>query len=448
MKADAEVIEVVDITFKRKTGHTNHSFFIPIEGEAEWFGEVDSQRTATDDYPLAFLDGKRSQISIRLMLSPDDEEGALKRKLDYRANLVEQYANSVAARLIEFNKDLTAKMFAEFNRRKNAIVKAERELENTGLPRVYNPEHAETAIQIERLMRSLGAYVTDAPVQSSPYTQQGGASTSNNTELISAEQLYDKVKGLTQNTKPLDEYTARIIVESADDAIKGFGNTNQEKKVELRGWKAKAELALSPATIEELRKRTEGQILKGIYPKKSAVLRNAIFVVVALTFIIPSMLALRQFLSVRSDATITEPSPTPLPTPSLAPLVMPSPTVQPTPEVKTEQELTTDNLKAYLRKKMPDRQHSEPENVSELLEELRQAGFRSIDDVDHMLDSASEAYRQYEGKSRYSDVGVVRLSACIANDNYLDIYLKKHYVSEPFKNSERKMFNKYKALLK
>lgn len=162
-EADEKIIEIVDITFDRKTGNTGHIFLIPVERDAEWLEEVDSQIIASDDHPLAFLDRKRARISIRLTLSPEDEEGALKRKLDHRTSLVEQYVYSVAAKLIEFNRDLAEKMTLELNKRKNAIVKAQKEVENTGLPRVHNPEHEEKAIQIERLMRSLGAYMTNAP---------------------------------------------------------------------------------------------------------------------------------------------------------------------------------------------------------------------------------------------------------------------------------------------
>jgi len=94
------------------------------------------------------------------VVSPEDEEGTLKRKLDYRTSLLEQYADSVATKIAEFNKDLTEKMATELNRRKSAIVKAEKEQEKIGLPRVHNPEHAETAVQVERLLQNLGAYVT------------------------------------------------------------------------------------------------------------------------------------------------------------------------------------------------------------------------------------------------------------------------------------------------
>jgi hypothetical protein len=93
-----------------------------------------------------------------------------------------------------------------------------------------------------------------------------GKKTTGKEDLTLANQLYEKVKSLIQNSAALDETKARIIVESADDAIKEFGNTNQEKKVELREWKKRAELVLPPCTIEELRKRGEGQVIRKVFP--------------------------------------------------------------------------------------------------------------------------------------------------------------------------------------
>jgi predicted nucleotide-binding protein len=159
MVADEEVVETVDATFERKTGNTGHIFLIPVERDAKWLEEIDSQRTSVDSAPLAFLDKKRSWISVRLMLSPEDVDGALKQKLNYRSKLVEQYVDSVARKLIEFNKELAEKMTLEMNKRKSSITKAERELEDVGLPRVHNPLHEERTIQIERLMQRLGKYM-------------------------------------------------------------------------------------------------------------------------------------------------------------------------------------------------------------------------------------------------------------------------------------------------
>lgn len=89
-----------------------------------------------------------------------------------------------------------------------------------------------------------------------------------NTRLTAADRLYNKVKSLIQETKLLDEYTARLIVELADDAIELFADTNHEKKVELRRWKAQAELLLPPDPLDELRERAEALLLKISYPKK------------------------------------------------------------------------------------------------------------------------------------------------------------------------------------
>lgn len=160
--ADELIIEPTDTTWERKTGNTNHTFVIPIERDCEWLEDVDSQRTEVDDYPLAFLDKKRSRIRIILAVFPEDKEGELKRRLDHRAGLVEQYVDSVAERITDFNKDLAEKMAAELNKRKNALIKADKELEIVGLPRLYNPEHKEREVQIQKIMQSLGAYMTNA----------------------------------------------------------------------------------------------------------------------------------------------------------------------------------------------------------------------------------------------------------------------------------------------
>lgn len=128
--------------------------------------------------------------------------------------------------------------------------------------------------------------------------------------LTNAEQLYNKVKSLIQETKPLDERTARIIVESADDAIKEFGSTNQEKKVELRRIKSEAEDALPPVTVEELRKRAEGKALKTIHPK-SKIARNIFYAVLILVIAIIALIGIGQVLQPNSERTKQRPSSTP-----------------------------------------------------------------------------------------------------------------------------------------
>jgi predicted nucleotide-binding protein len=159
---DREIVELTDSTFERKTGDTGHIFLIPIERETEWLEEISSQKVSADGAPLAFLDKKRGQISVRLMLSPDDVDGTLKQKLRLRLDLVEQYANCVAMKLVGFNKELAEKMSAELDKRKRAITKAQRELEDVGLPQVTNPQHQERALLAERLLNAMGGRYLNA----------------------------------------------------------------------------------------------------------------------------------------------------------------------------------------------------------------------------------------------------------------------------------------------
>jgi hypothetical protein len=114
-----------------------------------------------------------------------------------------------------------------------------------------------------------------------------------------AYQLFEEVQTLTTQ-RSLDVETARLLIEKADDAIREFGNTNQEKKVQLRKWKDDAELVLPPQTIDDLRKRAEGQILKKSYPK-SARTRNILLVLVGAGVILLGLWSLRNVIGVRRE---------------------------------------------------------------------------------------------------------------------------------------------------
>ncbi|HZF13877.1 MAG TPA: hypothetical protein VFE33_34220, partial [Thermoanaerobaculia bacterium] len=93
--------------------------------------------------------------------SPSGEAGALKSALDYRSKLVERYVDTVREKIVAFNVDLAEKMAIELNKRKEALLKAERELAETGLPRTYNPEHQEMLINMRNLLESLGRHMTN-----------------------------------------------------------------------------------------------------------------------------------------------------------------------------------------------------------------------------------------------------------------------------------------------
>ncbi|MFL6335305.1 MAG: hypothetical protein ACJ754_18490 [Pyrinomonadaceae bacterium] len=128
---------------------------------------------------------------------------------------------------------------------------------------------------------------------------------------MSAEDLYSKAKDLYGDGNDIDEDKARRIIEYADDAIREFGNTNQEKKVELRRWKTEAEAVLPPGTLEELRKRAEGELLKRSFPRNKLP-RIVLLALVALIVIIVGALALKkEFTTNKSGPTKIYPSPTP-----------------------------------------------------------------------------------------------------------------------------------------
>lgn len=101
-------------------------------------------------------------------------------------------------------------------------------------------------------------------------------------------------------------------------------------------------------------------------------------------------------------------------------------------EVQAEQEINLDSLTAYLIARLPEREESESQKVSELVSELLRAGYKTIGQVDQLLDSASEAFIQYEKTNppdvgAYASVGVVRVSANIADDNYLRVYVERNF---------------------
>jgi predicted nucleotide-binding protein len=113
-----------------------------------------------------------------------------------------RYADSVADRLVEFNKTLAEKMANALNTRKKAITKAEQELAATALPRVHNPAHAETSIKLERILQGLGTHITgEAP-------QNENAQASNVRSFIvhghDRQSLFE-LKDYLQNTLGLDE---------------------------------------------------------------------------------------------------------------------------------------------------------------------------------------------------------------------------------------------------
>jgi hypothetical protein len=91
-----------------------------------------------------------------------------------------------------------------------------------------------------------------------------------------------------------------------------------------------------------------------------------------------------------------------------------------------DQELNLDSLRAYLKLFFPDRQQADGPALSAMVEELGQAGHKSIEDVKAMVEKKMKWFLEFEKKHypissaneemtgrRFAAVGVVRI---ILND--------------------------------
>lgn len=124
-----------------------------------------------------------------------------------------------------------------------------------------------------------------------------------------ANELYEKAKRRSQEPGSHAENVAKLIIEWADDSIKLFGTTNQDKKVELRRIKEEAEKSLPPDTIESLRKRAEGELLQRVYPRQRTVGRLLLLVVAMAILVIPIVLAVKEVRKSQAPV-ITQSEPT------------------------------------------------------------------------------------------------------------------------------------------
>lgn len=135
-----------------------------------------------------------------------------------------------------------------------------------------------------------------------------------------------------------------------------------------------------------------------------------------------------------------------------------------TTEAKSQQEINLDSLKAYLQTKFPDRNHLDNKSISDLINELVRIGYRTIGDVDRMIDIAWDAFLGYEkdyppgtGEGRFADIGVARVSAEMVDEKYHRMnYFGDSEYRDPSKEemkdkhyvAAKDRYDKYRSLLK
>jgi hypothetical protein len=93
---------------------------------------------------------------------------------------------------------------------------------------------------------------------------------------------------------------------------------------------------------------------------------------------------------------------------------------------KEKQELNLDTLAAYLATKFPERQHSSSKHVSGLLSSLLKSGYKTIGEIDVLIDRGAQAFRLYEQEKamsvtgrQFGSVGAVRTTIYILDDRFL-----------------------------
>lgn len=122
---------------------------------------------------------------------------------------------------------------------------------------------------------------------------------------------------------------------------------------------------------------------------------------------------------------------------------------QATKEYEEIKEVNLDTVRAYLKKKFPERKHYQGSVISTLVKELKMAGFNSIKEIDELIDDASPAFIEYEkaqlkGIPYFSDVGVARVSLEIISP----AFFSARVANNPMIVGSDSSYKKYRNLIK
>ncbi|MCY6483892.1 hypothetical protein OW763_05965 [Clostridium aestuarii] len=111
------------------------------------------------------------------------------------------------------------------------------------------------------------------------------------------------------------------------------------------------------------------------------------------------------------------------------------------------EELNLNTLSAYLKKRYPDRNHSNSKSLSKLIEELLASKYTTFNLLEQTLNKTKKVFAKYEKDNppsyskQYADVGVVRICLSIADDNFI----KSRISTLPKSSIEG--FTKYRKLI-
>ncbi len=95
--------------------------------------------------------------------------------------------------------------------------------------------------------------------------------------------------------------------------------------------------------------------------------------------------------------------------------------IQETKSVEKKTDLNLDSLTLYMRIKFPDRKHSDSKVISDLVNELSNAKFNSIEELDKEIKRGYKLFLRFEAETRdypFHDVGAVRLTLGMINENF------------------------------
>lgn len=103
--------------------------------------------------------------------------------------------------------------------------------------------------------------------------------------------------------------------------------------------------------------------------------------------------------------------------------------------LKVDSDINLDSMMAYLHRKFPDRRHANSDIVSELIQELSAAGYKSINDIENAIDIAWDTFLDKEkthppsdcDDGKFMDVGVIRCIFDIFDNNFQAIRTKLYH---------------------